>query len=321
VQPSLLGAVAVVHGFTDESSWIVQLTAVPLAASGFAVAALEDQGHGFSEGPQGHIPDIVPVLDDCDVAFAAFRADHPPPLPFFLYGESLGGAIALLLHLRGKNRGLWRDGAVLNCAMCGVSPRFKPPWPLEHLLAAVAAVVPTWQVAFTCGNIPDRSFKLEWKRRLFVASPRRTTAPPRLSSCSACAGSFRGGSRRWTCRSSSCTAAKTPSATRPASRSSTAARGAATRHSESTQGCGIRSSASQRRTSRRCSTKSSPSSRTGPPTPASSRISSSSATRPVWNGWHGRFLSLQYESCRDKTVLNKNIMHLLLNYYNSFTHV
>ncbi|GJN05392.1 hypothetical protein PR202_ga23013 [Eleusine coracana subsp. coracana] len=140
-----------------------------------------NQGHGFSEGLQGHIPDIGPVLDDCDAAFAAFRADHPPPLPFFLYGESLGGAIALLLHLRGKDRGLWRDGAVLNGAMCGVSPRFKPPWPLEHLLSAAAAVAPTWRVAFTRGNIPERSFKVEWKRKRKLASPRRTTAPPRAA--------------------------------------------------------------------------------------------------------------------------------------------
>ncbi|XP_066314281.1 caffeoylshikimate esterase-like [Miscanthus floridulus] len=175
----VLGAVALVHGFTGESSWMVQPTAVHLAAAGFAVAALDHMGHGFSEGLQGHLPDIEPVLDDCDAAFAPFRADYPPPLPCFLYGESLGGAIALLLHLR--NRDLWRDGAVLNGAMCGISPRFRPPWPLEHLLAAAAKVVPTWRVAFTRGNIPERSFKVDWKRALALASPRRTTAPPRAA--------------------------------------------------------------------------------------------------------------------------------------------
>ncbi|KAE8795569.1 caffeoylshikimate esterase-like [Hordeum vulgare] len=175
----VLGAIAVVHGFTGESSWMVLLTAVHFAKQGFAVAAVDHQGHGFSEGLQAHIPDIGPVLDDCEAAFAPFRADHPPPLPCFLYGESLGGAIALLLHLRDKAR--WRDGAVLNGAMCGVSPRFKPPWPLEHLLWAAAAVAPTWHVAFTRGNIPGRSFKVGWKRALALASPRRTTAPPRAA--------------------------------------------------------------------------------------------------------------------------------------------
>jgi hypothetical protein len=64
-----------------------------------------------------------------DAAFASFRVDHPPLCPGFLYEESLGGAIALFLHLLHKN--LWHDGAVLNDAMCGVSPRFKPQWPLK----------------------------------------------------------------------------------------------------------------------------------------------------------------------------------------------
>ncbi|KAG8051000.1 hypothetical protein GUJ93_ZPchr0009g254 [Zizania palustris] len=175
----VVGAVAVVHGFTGESSWTVQLTAVHFAKAGFAVAAVDHQGHDFSEGLQGHIPDIVPVLEDCEAAFAPFRADYPPLLPCFLYGESLGGAIALLLHLRDKD--LWRDDAVLNGAMCGVSPRFMPPWPLEHLLWAAAAVAPTWRLAFTRGNISDRSFKVSWKRALALASPRRTTAPPRAA--------------------------------------------------------------------------------------------------------------------------------------------
>uniref|UniRef100_A0A0E0ATK4 Serine aminopeptidase S33 domain-containing protein n=1 Tax=Oryza glumipatula TaxID=40148 RepID=A0A0E0ATK4_9ORYZ len=179
VDAPLLGAIAVVHGFTGESSWTVQLTAVHLAKAGFAVAAVDYQGHGFSDGLQDHIPDIVPVLDDCDAAFARFRADYPPPLPCFLYGESLGGAIVLLLHLRDKER--WRDGAVLNGAMCGVSPRFMPPWPVEHLLWAVAAVAPTWHLAFSRGNMPDRSFRVPWKRALAVARPRSTMAPPRAA--------------------------------------------------------------------------------------------------------------------------------------------
>jgi hypothetical protein len=53
--------------------------------------------------------------------------------------------------------------------------------PLEHLLAAAAAIVPTWRVAYRHGNIPERSFKVEWKRALALASPRRTTAPPRAA--------------------------------------------------------------------------------------------------------------------------------------------
>ncbi|XP_077225189.1 caffeoylshikimate esterase-like [Tasmannia lanceolata] len=174
------GIIALIHGFTGESSWFVQLTAIYFTQSGFATCALDHQGHGFSQGLKNHIPDIQPVVDDCITFFDTFRAGLDPALPSFLYSESLGGAIALLIHLRAGPTRPW-DGLVLNGAMCGISPKFKPPWPLEHLLSFVAAIVPTWQVIPTRGSIPDVSFKVEWKKRLALASPRRSSARPRAA--------------------------------------------------------------------------------------------------------------------------------------------
>ncbi|KAK9153460.1 hypothetical protein Sjap_000940 [Stephania japonica] len=174
-----LALIAIIHGFTGESSWFVQLTAVHFAKSGFAAYAIDHQGHGFSDGLRNHIPDITPVVDDCAAHFAAVRRRHHPDLPSFIYAESLGGAIALLLHLR-RPEPAW-TGIVLNGAMCGISAKFKPPWPLEHLLFAVAWAAPTWEMVPTRGNIPEVSFKVEWKRRLAVASPRRRTARPRAA--------------------------------------------------------------------------------------------------------------------------------------------
>ncbi|KAL5732205.1 acylglycerol lipase [Ranunculus cassubicifolius] len=176
----IIGVVAVIHGFTGESSWLVQLTAVHFAKSGFATCAIDHQGHGFSDGLDGlvaHIPDINPVVDDCVAYFTSFRADYTS-LPAFLYAESLGGAIALLVHLRRTSD--W-SGLVLNGAMCGISPKFKPPWPLEHFLGLLAWVAPTLQVVPTRGSIPNVSFKEEWKRRLAIASPRRSMAKPRAA--------------------------------------------------------------------------------------------------------------------------------------------
>ncbi|KAG9445588.1 hypothetical protein H6P81_011716 [Aristolochia fimbriata] len=177
----VVGIVAAVHGFTGESSWFVQLTAVDFVKAGFAVCAIDHQGHGFSDGLPNHIPDIEPVVDDCVAFFTSFRARYPPSLPAFLYSESLGGAIALLIHLRGGAGGAPWAGVVLNGAMCGISDKFKPPWPLEHLLSFAAWLLPTWQVVPTRGSIPDVSFKVEWKRRLAVASPRRKVSRPRAA--------------------------------------------------------------------------------------------------------------------------------------------
>uniref|UniRef100_A0A5B7BD85 Serine aminopeptidase S33 domain-containing protein n=1 Tax=Davidia involucrata TaxID=16924 RepID=A0A5B7BD85_DAVIN len=177
----IVGIVAVVHGYTGESSWTVQLTAIHLAKSGFATCAIDHQGHGFSDGLVAHIPDINPVVDDCVSFFDSFRARYAPSLPSFLYAESLGGAIALLITLRRGGSSRPYDGVVLNGAMCGVSAKFKPPWPLEHFLFLLAAVAPTWQVVPTRGSIPGVSFKVEWKRKLAIASPKRTVAKPRAA--------------------------------------------------------------------------------------------------------------------------------------------
>ncbi|XP_050211065.1 caffeoylshikimate esterase-like [Mercurialis annua] len=173
--------VAVVHGYTGESSWFVQLSSILFAKCGFAVCAIDHQGHGLSESLDGlmyHIPDLTPVVDDCIQFFTRFRETHAPKLPAFLYSESLGGAIALYVTL--KQKGEW-DGLILNGAMCGISAKFKPPWPLEHLLFVVAAVIPTWRVVPTRGSIPDVSFKEGWKRKLATASPRRVVMRPRAA--------------------------------------------------------------------------------------------------------------------------------------------
>ncbi|KAG9137632.1 hypothetical protein Leryth_011382 [Lithospermum erythrorhizon] len=180
-----IAVICVVHGFTGESSWFVQLTAVHLAQNGpFAVCAIDHQGHGFSEGLIAHIPDINPVVDDCISFFDDFRAKHAPrDVPSFLYSESLGGAIALLISLRRGEAAPKKafDGVVLNGAMCGISDKFKPPWPLEYLLGVVAYLIPTWCVVPTKGSIPQVSFKVDWKRKLAIASPRRPLMRPRAA--------------------------------------------------------------------------------------------------------------------------------------------
>ncbi|XP_010558754.1 PREDICTED: caffeoylshikimate esterase-like [Tarenaya hassleriana] len=172
-----IGLVAVLHGFTFESSWFVELTSILFAESGFITVAIDLQGHGFSDGLTGYVPDINPVVDDCISFFQSFRELHAPPdLPCFLYGESLGGAIALYIAIKEKSR--W-DGLVLSGAMCEISDRFKPPWPLETVLSAIVNFIPTWRVVPTRRRLIDICFKEPWKTKLALANPRRTVSMPR----------------------------------------------------------------------------------------------------------------------------------------------
>ncbi|MQL94175.1 hypothetical protein Taro_026830 [Colocasia esculenta] len=135
------GILCVVRGFTGESNWFLQLTSIFVEHGRFTVCALDHQGHGFSDGLQAHIPDINPVVDDCLSVFDAFRACFPPSLPGFLYSGSLGGAIALLVHLRSKDQESaesrrW-DDAIVNDAMWSAdkgSPSTAPEFSLVQAI-------------------------------------------------------------------------------------------------------------------------------------------------------------------------------------------
>ncbi|KAL2482396.1 alpha/beta-hydrolase superfamily protein [Forsythia ovata] len=179
----LKGIVCVVHGYTADSSWFLQLTSVHIAKYGFAVCAMDHIGHGLSDGLAAHMPDINLVVDECILFFNNFRKRYVATMPAFLYAESLGGAIALLITLRREGVMPARrfDGMVLNGAMCGISDKIKPPWPLELLLPIVAALVPTWCVIPTRGSLPKLSFKLEKQQKLALANPRKHLQRPRAA--------------------------------------------------------------------------------------------------------------------------------------------
>ncbi|KAJ0017233.1 hypothetical protein Pint_11248 [Pistacia integerrima] len=171
----LKGLVAMIHGYTSDSRWISELTAVAIAKTGFLVCALDLQGHGSSDGYPGHIPNIEHIVQDCIQYFDSVKTNHPK-LPSFLYGESLGGAISILICLEQKYE--W-DGLILSGSMCGVSAKFKPMWPLEKLLPVAALFAPKWKVVVS-KPVASKSYKEEWKRRLVARNPNRRTSgkPP-----------------------------------------------------------------------------------------------------------------------------------------------
>ncbi|XP_031260442.1 caffeoylshikimate esterase-like [Pistacia vera] len=171
----LKGLVAMVHGYASDSGWLFELTAVAIAKAGFLVCALDLQGHGCSDGAPGHIPKIQYIVRDCIAFFDSMKAKNPK-LPSFLYGESLGGAISVLICLEQKYE--W-DGLILSGSMCGISPKFKPIWPLEKLLPLAALFAPSWKTVAS-KPVASKLYKEEWKRRLVARNPNRRTSgkPP-----------------------------------------------------------------------------------------------------------------------------------------------
>lgn len=169
--------VCMIHGYSNDISWSFQNTAIRFASSGFAAFAMDIEGHGLSPGLKGYVPDFDLVAHDF-VAFFESQKRDPKfcGLPFFLFGESLGGGVCLLVHLLAPDA---FDGAILVAPMCKISDSLKPPWPLPQLLTLFSLIAPTWGVVPT-KEIRELSFKDPVKLDLSKRNPRRYTGKPRL---------------------------------------------------------------------------------------------------------------------------------------------
>ncbi|TYI68485.1 hypothetical protein E1A91_D08G091700v1 [Gossypium mustelinum] len=80
----------------------------------------------------------------------------------FLYGESMGGAVALLLHK--KDPSFW-NGAVLVAPMCKISEKVKPHPVVVNILTKMEEIIPKWKIVPT-KDVIDSAFKDPIKREV-----------------------------------------------------------------------------------------------------------------------------------------------------------
>lgn len=166
-----------IHGYGNNISWTFQATPIFLAQMGFACFALDLEGHGGSQGLKAFVPNVDSVVHDC-LSFFNFIKQNPQfhGLPSFLFGESMGGAISLLIHFADP-KGF--DGAILVAPMCKISDNVKPPWPIPQFLTAVAKFLPTLAIVPTA-DLLEKSVKVEEKKIVAEMNPMRYRGKPRL---------------------------------------------------------------------------------------------------------------------------------------------
>ncbi|KAF5728658.1 caffeoylshikimate esterase [Tripterygium wilfordii] len=121
--PPHRGIIFMIHGYGNDISWTFQSTPIFLAQMGFACFALDLEGHGRSEGLRAFVPNVDAVVQDCLSFFNSIKQDPQyHGLPCFLFGESMGGAICLLIHFADP-KGF--DGAILVAPMYLVAKSVK----------------------------------------------------------------------------------------------------------------------------------------------------------------------------------------------------
>lgn len=167
-----------IHGYGNSISWTFQATPIFLAQNGFSSFALDIEGHGHSQGLKAYVPNVDLVVDDCLSFFESIVTQNPnfQNLPIFLHGESMGGAICLLIHFKKPH---FFKGAILLAPMCKISDKVKPRWPIPQILTAVARFAPTLPIV-PSADLLDKSVKVPEKKIIGMMNPVRYRGRPRL---------------------------------------------------------------------------------------------------------------------------------------------
>lgn len=128
------------HGYGDTCTFFFEGIARKLASNGFGVFAIDYPGFGLSDGLHCFIPSFNQLVDDTIEHYSKIK-ENPEfrSLPSFLFGESMGGAVALKMHRKQPNA--W-TGAVLVAPMCKIADDMVPPFLVKQILIVLANFLP-----------------------------------------------------------------------------------------------------------------------------------------------------------------------------------
>ncbi|XVF20807.1 hypothetical protein REPUB_Repub12eG0034500 [Reevesia pubescens] len=132
--------VFICHGYGDTCTFFIEGIARKLALCGYGVFAMDYPGFGLSEGLHCYIHRFDTLVDDVIEQYSKVK-ENPDfrNLPCFLFGQSMGGAVALKMHLKQPNA--W-SGACLVAPMCKIADDMVPPWLIKQILIFVANLLP-----------------------------------------------------------------------------------------------------------------------------------------------------------------------------------
>ncbi|KAM3691439.1 hypothetical protein ACB098_08G015100 [Castanea mollissima] len=110
------GVLCFCHGYGDTCTFFFEGIAKRIAASGYGIYALDHPGFGLSDGLHGYIPSFDQLVDNVIENYTKIKGrPELRGLPHFLLGQSMGGAVALKVHLKEP---LGWDGVILVAPMC-----------------------------------------------------------------------------------------------------------------------------------------------------------------------------------------------------------
>ncbi|CAF1869227.1 caffeoylshikimate esterase isoform X1 [Brassica napus] len=165
------------HGYAMECSITMNSTARRLVKAGYGVYGMDYEGHGKSDGLSAYVPNFDHLVDDVSAHYTSIceREENKEKMRYLL-GESMGGAVLLLLHR--KKPEFW-DGAVLVAPMCKIAEEMKPNPVVISVLSKLSGVIPTWKI-IPGQDIIETAFKQPEVRKQVRENPYCYKGRPRL---------------------------------------------------------------------------------------------------------------------------------------------
>lgn len=150
-----------IHGYGDHTHWMALQICLGFCAEGFAVIAMDAIGHGLSDGLHGHCENLDNVVRD----YHEYILRQQERLifkdkAFFVYGQSMGGAIAFNLCTKWKASHI--DGCILCAPMVHIKPEMLPPKIIITAAQFLIDWIPLAPIT-PVPNIADGCFKLKSK--------------------------------------------------------------------------------------------------------------------------------------------------------------
>ncbi|GMH15207.1 hypothetical protein Nepgr_017048 [Nepenthes gracilis] len=157
------GVVCFCHGYGDTCTFFFEGIARKIAASGYGVFALDHPGFGLSDGLHGYISNFDDLVDNIIEQYTKIKGrPELRSLPRFLFGQSMGGAVAIKVILREPHQ--W-DGVLLVAPMCKIAEGVMPPPALLKVGALLSKGIPKVKF-FQQGNLSEFFLRDLKKRKL-----------------------------------------------------------------------------------------------------------------------------------------------------------
>ncbi|KAJ7971331.1 Caffeoylshikimate esterase-like [Quillaja saponaria] len=165
------------HGYGMECSITMNSTATKLVKAGYACYGMDYEGHGKSDGLAGFVNNFDNLVDDVSNHYTSIceKKENKKKMRYLL-GESMGGAVLLLLH---RKRPTFWDGAILVAPMCKIADDVRPNALVINVLTALTKFIPTWKI-IPGQDIVDVAFKVPQVREQVRANPYCYKGRPRL---------------------------------------------------------------------------------------------------------------------------------------------